>query len=291
MIDCIFRHIIIIGYGWIAGEALRFVNEKRSVYRYDVAYIEHEPHPFNIAKKYAEENTILCATITDNGELTKKLLEITDSTLIVSASNNYLFPTAIAAKANITIINFHNALLPNYPGRNAPSWAIYQGERVSGITWHYVNQDIDGGDIIIQKKCEIHPDMKAYELANDLMHLALEAFQECFSSILSGSVSTQRQSYKRDRKMYLSTEVPGNAYFSFDDSPEYIYRLLRSVDYGKNNIFPPVYATDGKQRFKILRYKKIPKEKVSFRSGIRCLPYDTQNVLQLRYVEDPSNEN
>ena len=45
------------------------------------------------------------------------------------------------------------------------SWAIYMGERESGITWHYVNAGIDEGSIIIQKRCEIGPDTKAYELA------------------------------------------------------------------------------------------------------------------------------
>ena len=45
--------------------------------------------------------------------------------LLLSAHNSYIFPKEIVEKENFTIINFHNAYLPNYRGRNAPTWEIF----------------------------------------------------------------------------------------------------------------------------------------------------------------------
>ena len=76
------------------------------------------------------------------------------------------FQKKIVSSENIVIINFHNALLPELPGRNAPSWSIYEGKDYTGITWHYVTEGVDEGDIIVQKKCDVTADIRAYELVS-----------------------------------------------------------------------------------------------------------------------------
>ena len=58
MSDNKFTRVIVIGYGVIAGKVLRYVDEKSVAYRYSVKYIEHEPHVFNEAAKYAEANNV-----------------------------------------------------------------------------------------------------------------------------------------------------------------------------------------------------------------------------------------
>ena len=132
-------------------------------------------------------------------------------------------------RENITIINFHNALLPNYPGRNAPSWVIYRGEAQTGITWHYVTAGVDEGNIIIQKTCEIGPDTKAYELAEKLMDLACEGYFACFDAVLEEGVEAKAQELLPERKLYRSTQMPGDGFLDLGEEPEKIYRLLRSV--------------------------------------------------------------
>ncbi len=67
-----------------------------------------------------------------------------------------------------------------------------------------------------------------------LMHLAFDAFQECFESVLQENAQTICQNVKkRDHRMYKSTEIPGNGHFELTDPPEDIYRLLQALDYGK----------------------------------------------------------
>ena len=56
------------------------------------------------------------------------------------------------------IINVHPSLLPKYKGLNVVERAMEAGEKVTGCTVHYVNEELDGGEIIKQGEVPILPD-------------------------------------------------------------------------------------------------------------------------------------
>ena len=56
------------------------------------------------------------------------------------------------------IINVHPSLLPKYKGLNVIKRAMDAGETVTGCTVHYVNEELDGGEIIMQGEVPIMPD-------------------------------------------------------------------------------------------------------------------------------------
>ena len=56
------------------------------------------------------------------------------------------------------IINIHPSLLPAFPGLNVQKRALEHGARFSGCTVHYVNEEVDGGPIILQTVVPIYDD-------------------------------------------------------------------------------------------------------------------------------------
>jgi phosphoribosylglycinamide formyltransferase 1 len=56
------------------------------------------------------------------------------------------------------IINIHPSLLPKFPGLEAWKQALAAGEKVAGCTVHYVDEKIDHGEIIAQRKVPILPE-------------------------------------------------------------------------------------------------------------------------------------
>jgi formyltetrahydrofolate-dependent phosphoribosylglycinamide formyltransferase len=58
----------------------------------------------------------------------------------------------------VPIINVHPSLLPKYKGLHAVEQAIDSGDAVSGCTVHYVNEELDGGEIILQGEVPILPE-------------------------------------------------------------------------------------------------------------------------------------
>ena len=55
------------------------------------------------------------------------------------------------------IINVHPSLLPKYKGLNVVERAMEAGEEKTGCTVHYVNEELDGGEVIMQAEVEIMP--------------------------------------------------------------------------------------------------------------------------------------
>ena len=53
-------------------------------------------------------------------------------------------------KWNKKVINIHPSLLPAFKGANAQEQALKYNVKYSGCTIHYVNEEIDGGEIIDQ---------------------------------------------------------------------------------------------------------------------------------------------
>ena len=56
------------------------------------------------------------------------------------------------------IINVHPSLLPKYKGLHAVEQAMESGDDITGCTVHYVNEELDGGEIIMQGEVPILPD-------------------------------------------------------------------------------------------------------------------------------------
>src|SRR5437588_9696410 len=55
---------------------------------------------------------------------------------LFSIINPHILSKQILALPRRGAINFHDSPLPRYAGSYATSWAILQGERVHGVTWH-----------------------------------------------------------------------------------------------------------------------------------------------------------
>ena len=53
------------------------------------------------------------------------------------------------------IINVHPSLLPKYKGLHAVEQAIHSKDKITGCTVHYVNNELDGGEIIQQAEVPI----------------------------------------------------------------------------------------------------------------------------------------
>jgi phosphoribosylglycinamide formyltransferase-1 len=53
------------------------------------------------------------------------------------------------------IVNIHPSLLPKYPGLEAWQQALAAGEKITGVTVHYVDELVDHGDIIAQREVPV----------------------------------------------------------------------------------------------------------------------------------------
>ena len=55
------------------------------------------------------------------------------------------------------IINLHPSMLPKYKGLHAIERALESGDEYTGVSVHYVNEELDGGKVILQEEVPILP--------------------------------------------------------------------------------------------------------------------------------------
>jgi phosphoribosylglycinamide formyltransferase-1 len=67
------------------------------------------------------------------------------------------------------IINIHPSLLPAFPGLDVQQKAIDYGVKFSGCTVHFVNEEVDGGAIILQAVVPVHPSDDASTLSERIL--------------------------------------------------------------------------------------------------------------------------
>jgi len=79
------------------------------------------------------------------------------------------------------ILNVHPSLLPKYAGgmdMNVHEEVLKNNDKETGCTIHFVTDEVDGGPILIQKKCDVEPNDTAQSLKAKVQDLEGNAFLE-----------------------------------------------------------------------------------------------------------------
>ncbi len=218
-----------------------------------------------------------------------RLLEETENVLLISAINEYIIPAKVLEKKNITAVNLHQALLPKHPGRNAESWVIFEQEKVTGITWHFMESRVDKGDIIIQKEIALDDDITAYKLFQKQIEAAKEAFNEIFEDLIEGKAYRIPQEKKTGIHFHKSYEIPNNGYLDLSWSGEKRSAFLRAMDYSVLNVMgrPKLYFKDEIYQWKKYEIHKTDsmEEKMIFREKDIYLQKDKIVIILKDYTK------
>ena len=76
--------------------------------------------------------------------------------IVLAGWMRIISPKLIDAFPN-KIINLHPSLLPKYKGLHAIEQAMESGDNITGVSVHFVNEELDGGEIILQEEVPILP--------------------------------------------------------------------------------------------------------------------------------------
>jgi phosphoribosylglycinamide formyltransferase-1 len=126
-------------------------------------------------------------------EYTEQLIEFLETEeidFIVLAGFLLKIPEPFIKAFPNRIINIHPALLPKFGGKgmygmNVHKAVIAEKETESGITVHYVNEEYDKGEIILQAKCVIEEGDTPEMLDKKIRELELEYFPKAIEKLIS----------------------------------------------------------------------------------------------------------
>ena len=245
----IYSKIVVIGTGAVANSCALSIKKAGE----EVELIESRPATVPTCKQFCEKQGIYYQQLSGDN-LKSYLLDLNEQTLIISAANRYLFPKEVVDKDNIRIVNYHGALLPKHPGRNAEAWAIYEGDAEAGITWHTVVADVDAGSILIQKSTPINEKTTSFTLLRINSKLVVEAFEEIMPELLAGTITGTKQTERHP--IHYSWMKPNDGIFDLNWSGEQMSAFLRAMDYGPLQTMGCPTVVVGEDTYSIISYKQ-----------------------------------
>lgn len=129
-------------------------------------------------------------------------------------------------------INYHYSLLPKYAGTYATSWAILNDEKTHGVTWHVMTKEIDGGDILKQKKFPIDKNETALTLNLKCFEYAIQTFTELVSELECDKYILKKQDLTLRNYSPLRKRPPQNGVINWNKSAYDIHKLHRALTFG-----------------------------------------------------------
>ncbi|MCJ8498401.1 methionyl-tRNA formyltransferase [Chryseobacterium salipaludis] len=119
-----------------------------------------------------------------------------------------MMPKVLFEMPPLGTFNLHASLLPDYRGAAPINYAIINGEKETGVTTFFINEKIDEGNILLQKKTAIGQHETAGELHDKLMLNGAELVLETLNGLAAGTI---------EEKPQPKTEQPKTAYKIFKD--------------------------------------------------------------------------
>ena len=139
-----------------SGNGTNFENILRTCSKDEVVIMIHNKKKCGAIKRAEKFGVPHCYINAKEEDQMIKLFETWRVDLIVLAGYMRVIKDPDAFPA--PIINVHPSLLPKYKGLHAVEQAIDSGDAVTGCTVHYVNEELDGGEIILQGEVPILPE-------------------------------------------------------------------------------------------------------------------------------------
>jgi methionyl-tRNA formyltransferase len=185
-----------------------------------------------------------------------------------------MLPEVVWSMPALGTINLHASLLPQYRGAAPINWAIINGEKETGVTTFFIQQQIDTGKIIFQEKIPIREDENVGELYSELMQLGAKVLRQTVDAIAEGNYAEIAQDHITDIK-HAPKIFKETCKIDWGKPTADVYNFIRGL-----SPYPAAFTLlDGKV-FKIFSCSKS--SSTSLRSGTSAL-YETDGKTFLRF--------
>lgn len=178
------------GSGSNAENIVKHFSENKDIEIVTIISNKSDAYVHERAKKLGIESVTFSKGDFDNTDKVLEYLLATKIDFIVLAGFLLKVPENLLQAYPNKIINIHPALLPKFGGKgmygdNVHKAVVEAGEKESGITIHYVNENYDEGAIIFQAKCSVLPTDTYEEVAKKVHTLEYTHFPLIIEKLLS----------------------------------------------------------------------------------------------------------
>jgi methionyl-tRNA formyltransferase len=166
------------------------------------------------------------------------------SDVVVVVAYGQILPRDVLEIPYLACLNLHASLLPRWRGAAPIQAAIAAGDCETGITVMYMDEGLDTGDILLQRRVEILPNDIGGSLHDRLAQIAPEALLESLRLLSAGNAPRIPQD--NARATYTSKLKREHGLIDWSESAEAIERKIRAY-----NPWPGAFMKVDRQNLKV----------------------------------------
>ena len=202
--------------------------------------------------KLAEEEglpTVRMKQVKDAGVV--KSIKAVNPEIVFCIGGTQLIPKEVLAIPKLGCLNMHPALLPKYRGRYSTVHAIFNGEKYSGVTLHWMDEGIDSGPVITQERMRIEEDDTAKSLYDKFTRIGGKMFEKFLDLWLSGK-EIPSSPQDESQATYYPKGLPNNGVLDWSWDGTRIRNFIRAMTFEP---FPPAGFSIGGKRMVVIDEK------------------------------------
>ena len=178
-------------------------------------------------KLYAEENNLLVIQPEDFSELqNQERFALLKPDVMVVAAYGQILPKNTLQTPRFGCLNIHASLLPRWRGAAPIERAILAGDKETGISIMQMNEGLDRGDILLDKKCMISNHETAKTLHDTLSNIGANAILETLNMF----PTLKARSQQNNDATYAEKVTKDEAQIDWHQSAEQISRAIRAFN-------------------------------------------------------------
>ncbi len=192
-----------------------------------------------------------------------------------------MLPEVVWNMPRLGTINLHGSLLPHYRGAAPINWAIINGEKETGVTTFFLQQEIDTGKIIFQEKTPISENETAGEIHDKLMNIGAELIVKTVRAIEAGNYPQLDQAQLISKNDFIKVApkiFKPDCRIDWSKTVEEIHNQIRGLS-PYPAAFTDFISPEGKiVSLKIFRSKK---ETITHHFPINSIITDSKNYIKI----------
>jgi methionyl-tRNA formyltransferase len=226
--------ILYLGNNWVAWQVLEWLKAEGAEV---VGLVIHPPHKQKHTAEMLKAANLSSDRLIDGSQLhapevMRKIKELAPD-IGISVLFDYIIRPDLLHLFPHGIVNLHPSYLPFNRGQYPNVWSIIE-RTPCGTTLHYIDEQIDTGDIIAQKEVPIEPIDTGETLYRKLEAASVQLFKDTWPLLQSGKASRVPQNrpagtYHRARDVETIDRI----------ELEQTYRARDLIDILRARTFPP----------------------------------------------------
>jgi len=165
-----------------------------------------------------------------------------DFEVLLSCGYPYLIDQACLSTAKVAL-NVHPTLLPKYRGFRSAAHVIINGETKSGVTVHFISEEMDQGDILLQKEFPLTVFDTSLSMIRKGAEIEPPLVYEALQKLRAGTYVRTPQD-PRHATTYPGIRTPKDSEIDWNRPLKELYNAIRACDPDR---YPAFFHVEGQK--------------------------------------------